>query len=492
MIDLFDSADRKRIASFISNEKSRLQYNAEIQQILDGSLSGLLDAKMKEDLGAKSYLSAQSRKAPINVLQKIIDKLTKIYSQPVIRTVQNGNNQDAELLAWYENILKVNKKFGKNNYKFNAFLYSIIQIGLKDGKPGEFTKIPFIRSIPNHQFLAMNASRFDNSSADVIIVCMEKRKRVDGTTQEVYYVYTDIQFIIMDERGDIIKDLMLEHEMDGLNSYGVKPFSYVNDSDDNAMPAIQTDNKDMALLIPMLLTDLNYAVKYQAFSVFVAINLDDKQVELSPNSIISFQTNAGDERQASFDSIKPTIDIAQTLSLASSEMALWLSTKGIRPGQMAQIGADQLASGISKMIDESDTYESIKKQIQVYQEFETNFWEVLLKEIHPKWVAAGVVENRTIFSPEARVVTKFTEPAPMQTRREKIGELVDELEAGFTSRARAIRTLNAGLTEEEVEKLMEEIDEEKPAIVPAAVPRMEQSEQELEDDDGEQGNPAEN
>lgn len=490
MINLFEDHARKKIAAFIQNEKPRLEYNAQIQEILDGSLSDLLDKKMKEDLGIKSYMSAYSRKAPINVLQKIIDKLTKIYSQPVVRTVQNGSDEDAELLAWYENILKVNKKFGKNNYKFNAFLYSIVQIGLKDGKPGELTKVPFIRTIPNHQFLAMNANRFDNSSADVIIVAMDKRKRADGTTQEVYYVYTDMQFIIMDESGDIIIDLMAEFELDGLNTYEVKPFAYANASDDQPMPAVQTDNKDMALLIPMLLTDLNYAVKFQAFSVFVAINLDDKQIEFSPNSIISFQTQAGDERQASFTSIKPTIDISQTLSLASSEMALWLSTKGIRPGQMAQIGADQLASGISKMIDESDTFESIKKQIQVYEDFEAEFWEILLKDIHPKWVAAGVVENRTIFSPEARVVTKFTEPAPMQTRREKIAELKEELDAGFTSREKAIRVLNASLTEEEIEELIEEIDEETPVIVPVAprTNRMTETEEIDEEEDDTENN----
>lgn len=483
MINLFEDYARKKIAAFIQNEKPRLEYNAEIQEILDGSLTGLLDKKMKEDLGLKSYMSAYSRKAPINVLQKIIDKLTKIYSQPVIRTVQNGTDADSELLAWYENILKVNKKFGKNNYKFNAFLYSIVQIGLKDGKPGELTKVPFIRTIPNHQFLAMNASRFDNSSADVIILAMEKRKRPDGTVQEVYYVYTDEQFIIMDESGDIIRELMEESELDGFNPYQVKPFSYANASDDNAMPAVQTDNKDMALLIPMLLTDLNYAVKFQAFSVFVAINLDDKKVEFSPNSIISFQTQAGDERQASFTSIKPTIDISQTLSLASSEMALWLSTKGIRPGQIAQIGADQLASGISKMIDDSDTFESIKKQIQVYEDFEAHFWEILLKDIHPKWVAAGIIDNKTIFSPDARVVTKFTEPAPMQTRREKIDELVAEVDAGFTSREKAIRVLNASLSEDEIDELMEEINEETPVIVSPAGRGPAEAETESESED---------
>jgi hypothetical protein len=469
MIDLFQEYERKKIAAFIKNEKDRLSYNEKIQDILDGAIQGLLDARMKEDLGIKSYMGAATRKSPINVFRKIIDKLTRIYEQPVIRTVENGTDSDRELMEWYERKLNLNRKMGKNNFKFNAFYYALIQIGLKD-RPlaaGEDARIrqPFVRTIPNHQFLVMNASRVDNSSPDVIILCMDKRKLANGTEQQVYYVYTDLQFIIMDQGGSIIADLMAENDLDGFNPYQVTPFAYSNESDDAAMPAVQTDNLDLALLIPLLLTDLNYAVKFQAFSVFVAINLDDKQVELSPNSIISFQTPPGEgDNKASFDVIKPTIDITQTLSLASSQMALWLSTKGVRPGQIAQIGTDQLASGISKMIDESDTFESIKKQITVYEQTEAEFWEKLLHHIHPAWVAAGVVENKTIFSAEARVVTKFTPPVPMQTRGEKIVELSTEMDAGLTSRKRAIKMLNTGLTDQEIEELLEEIDEETPVI----------------------------
>lgn len=471
MIDLFSDIDRKKVAAFIRNEKDRLSYNEKIQDILDGAIQGLLEQRMKEDLGIKSYMSASTRKAPINVFRKIVDKLTKIYDQPILRTVENGNDQDLELVQWYERKFNLNRKMGKNNFKFNAFYYALLQIGLKDNPTASSLdariRQPFVRTVPNHQFLVMNASRVDNSSPDVIILCMEKRALANGTEQQVYYVYTDLQFVIMDQNGDIIADLMVDNELDGFNPYQVTPFAYSNDSDDAAMPAVQTDNLDLALLIPLLLTDLNYAVKFQAFSVFVAINLDDKKVEFSPNSIISFQTPPGEgDNKASFDVIKPTIDITQTLSLASSQMALWLSTKGVRPGQIAQIGADQLASGISKMIDESDTFESIKKQIKVYEQTEAEFWEKLLHHIHPAWVAAGVVENKTIFSADARVVTKFTEPVPMQTRAEKIAELGSEMDQGLTSRKRAIKMLNTGLTDEEIEELIKEIDEETPVIAP--------------------------
>jgi hypothetical protein len=463
MINLFADEARKEIAGFIRNERSRLEYQAEIFEIMEGNVKGLLEDRMLEDLGPKSFQAASTRQAPINVFRKIVDKLTKIYDNPVIRTVEGGTDQDEKLLAWYEEVLNVNRKFGKNNENYNAYLYGLLQIGLMDPKPGSLTRVPFIRSIPNHQFLIYNTSRTDPTMPDVIIVCMGKRKDSKGEIQHIYYVYTSEMFVIIDQSGDIISDMMNDREMDGINPYGVTPFAYANGSQDCVMPSIQTDNKDMTLLIPLLLTDLNYAVKFQAFSVFVGIDIDDKQVEFSPNSILLFQTKPGGEKP-SFDVVKPTIDISETLSLASSQMSLWLSSKGIRPGQIGQIGVDQLSSGISKMIEESDTFDSIKKQIVIYEEFEKVFWEKLLKDIHPQWVAAGVVENKTIFTPSARVVTKFTKPVPMQTRGDLVKDLEAEVLAGFTSKKRAIEILNSELTSAEIEDLMSDIEDETPKI----------------------------
>ena len=45
------------------------------------------------------------------------------------------------------------------------------------------------------------------------------------------------------------------------------------------------------------------------------------------------------------------------------------------------------------------------------------------------------------------------------------------MDQGLTSRKRAIKMLNTGLTDEEIEELLEEIDEETPVIAaPAALP----------------------
>jgi len=295
---------------------------------------------------------------------------------------------------------------------------------------------------------------------------MPKRRKADGNYDSIYYVYTRYQFVIINQNGEIQVDLMNEKEMDGTNPYGTNPFSYANASQDCVMPEIQTDNLDMSLLIPLLLTDLNYATKFQAFSVFVAIGLKNVKAEMAPNSVIEFDANPGADK-SSFDVLKPSVDISEVLNLAASQMSLWLSSKSVRPTIVAgDLGADSFASGISKIIDEADTFEALKWQISIYKRFEADFWERLLTKMHPQWVAAGVIENKTIFSAKARVVTTFATPSPMQTRGELVKQLDEERTAGFTSKERAIKRLNPEMTDEEIEDLLAEIDAETPVIKP--------------------------
>jgi hypothetical protein len=462
-MNLFEPEFRKEIAKYIRSQSDRIQYNSDIFSIMEGNMKYLLENRMRVDLGTKSFLSAANRQAPINVFRKVIDRLTRIYQSTVVRSVENGTDQDTELLQWYEETLNLNAKLGKNNENFNAYLYSLLNIGLKDSSLSQF-KVPFIRSIPNHQFLIMNASNVDPTEPSVIITFMAPRKNAQGQREEVFYVSTDSQFVIINESGDILTDLMMEMEQTGENPYGVTPYVYANNSEDNVMPEIQTDSIDMALLIPLLLTDLNYAVKFQAFSMFVAIDIDDQKIEISPNSILSFKSSPTGENP-SFDSIKPTVDIDQVLKLAGSTMGLWLSSKGLRPSSIGGLSADAAASGISKIIDEADTYESIKRQITVYQQFEKNFWEKLLRYMHPRWVAAGVISNRTLFSSDARVVTKFTRPVPLQTRGELVKELEAEITAGLISVRRALSVLNPEMKDDEIDSLLAEVEEERPKIV---------------------------
>lgn len=452
-MDLFAESDRKMLAAFIEGEKHRLTFNEQIFTILEGNIKSLLEEKMKSDLGPESFQEAWTRETPVNVLRKIVDKQTRIYSREVVREVvgPNASEEDKALVNWYVEQLSLDTKMGANNENYNAFLYSLLQVGINNRKP-------YVRTIPNHHFLVFNhPDNPDPTAPDAIIICLGKYKDKAGLDRGMYAVYTDMQFIIMDSQAEILYEEMVRRDQDGFNPYGALPFTYVNASQNLIMPLTQQDNKDMTLLIPLLLTDLNYAVKFQCFSVFVAIDVEDSKIKISPNAILKLKSDPKGDKP-SFEAIKPTVDITESLNLAASEMGLWLTTKGLRPSTVGTVGADTFASGVSKIIDESDAYESEKKQIRAYEKAEAEFWELLLRRIHPIWVAGNLVDNLHTLTEGSRVVTRFAKPVPMQTRGEMVAELNAEVIAGFLSRERAIRRLNPDMDDEEIQTLMTEIE----------------------------------
>lgn len=459
-MDLMSDAVRKSLAAYIVKEQYRLNFNEDIFFIMEGNIKTLLEKKMLADLGEESFKEAWTRETPINIFEQLINKQSRLYNREVIRSVQGPNvsDQDKALLSWYEETLDIDKKMNTHNEKFNAFQYALLHIALNDVGPTGMGK-PFIRSTPNHHFLVYNEpNNPDPSKGDAIIICMGKSSSPYSRAKDknIYAVYTNDQYIIMDSEGDVLPDEMIRRDQDGVNPYGVLPFAYANGSEDLVMPMIQQDNKDLTLLIPLMLTDLNYAVKFQCFSVFVAIDIEDSKIRISPNAILKLKSDPKGEKP-SFEAIKPSVDIAESLNLAASEMGLWLTTKGIRPGTVGTIGADTFASGISKIIDESDAYENEKRQMKVYAAFERDFWDRLMRHIHPTWVQGNRIENRHILSEGSYVVTKFTDPVPLQTRGQMVSELNAEVAAGFTTRKRAIKKLNPEMSDEQIQDLAAEI-----------------------------------
>jgi hypothetical protein len=81
--------------------------------------------------------------------------------------------------------------------------------------------------------------------------------------------------------------------------------------------------------------------------------------------------------------------------------------------------------------------------------------------MHPVWTSQGLVSNRAQFSSGAEVDVKFTVMPVGQARRELIDEQMAEYGAGFTTRVRAIQTLNPQMSQSEVDELITEIAAER-------------------------------
>lgn len=447
------------ILEHVKAQEKLFSHNKELFNIYEGDLLTYIEQDLQEQFTQKAFKRIRHRLAPINVLRRITDKLSKIYQQNPIRIVEGGTEQDAVLVNWYEQEMGINQKLNIGNEFFNLFKNTLIQPYLDPR-----TKKVGLRSIPSHLFTVYSDDPV-NPTKPTAVCLLVGSYLLGGSRKKVYHLYTDDEFLIINEDGELLKDKMIALENpEGINPYGQIPFVYVNRSMNCLVPIPDTDTLKMTKIIPILISDLNYAVMYQAFSIVYGINVEDKNLEMNPSAFWSLKSDPTVQQKPEVGVIKPQVDIAQVLQLIQSEMVFWLETRGIKAGSIGNIDGQNLASGLSKIIDEVDTSEERRKQVDFFVNAEAEFWDLLLQKMHPYWVSKGMIENRAIFSSTAKVVTKFQEQVPMTRRGELVTALKEEVDARFTSRERAIKMLNPEMTEAQIEELLEEIEEERPEI----------------------------
>jgi hypothetical protein len=163
-------------------------------------------------------------------------------------------------------------------------------------------------------------------------------------------------------------------------------------------------------------------------------------------------------------------------------LVLWLNSRNIRPGSVGDLNAENVSSGISKIVDESDTVEDRQAQIPFFINAEAQLFDLIINHLHPYWKATGQIDQSLDWSQGVTVQTLFPEQYPLVRRSEIVDVAIKELNSGLITKKLAVQRLNPEMTEEEVDKLLAEIDAERVIEIP---------EEELNDQDEENGKETE-
>lgn len=461
----------QQVLDIVRSKSEYLAHQHALIDIYEGNLCKYVDEDLRNQLSAQSYVQARFRMAPINILPKVIDKLTHIYQTPVVRRVEGGTDSDAELMQWYVDYMKLNSKMNSANEMFNLCRSTLLY-------PYVYEGIPQLRVILNDRFVVYSDDPIQPNKPTHVILLAGKEDEKD-----IFWVWSANAFMICDSDLKYRQDIMARYNNPmGLNPIGRLPFVYVNESDYKLCPMIETDTLKMVKLLPTMLSDLNLAAMFQSFSIIYGIDLDDENIKFAPNAFWRLKSDPTSDKKPEIGQIKPQVDFAQVLQLIESQLSMWLGTKGIRAGAIGQLSPENLASGISKIIDEMDTFEARQKQVVEFKGAEEQLWDLILNSMHPYWSETGQIDNPARFTPTATVETIFVEQLPTQQRGTIVRDLRDEFTAGFTSRKRAIARLNPTMSDEEIEELIEEIDEER-GISPE--PQMQEPQPPVEADDEE-------
>jgi hypothetical protein len=446
----------ENLLKYIKSQMDKLQYNENLFEIREGDLLSKLEAELKMQLSeGESIKYATQRAAPINVLNKIISKLSKLYSLPPTRTTENSSDQD--LIMFYED-QGINHHMQLLNEGYNSYKWSTLELY----EDPEEEQLDF-RTLPSHQFLMRSTSMYNPLKPTEFIKLMGEYERVNGEKTQRYWVYTKDTFLSVDSDGKLINEDMVMNE--GENPYGIIPAIYVNKSNFELVPNVDSDTLRMTLIFPLLITDMNFGSMFLSLPILYGVDVEAKNLKIAPNYFWDLKSEE-EGKTPTVGVLKPEPNLEGQMRFAIQQLSVWLTTRDIKPGTIGDMGAENFASGISKIISEMDTLENRKQQEQYFMTIEKQLWQKLAI-MHNMLAGAGRIKNRQLFSdPETlEVNVKYEEQEIVEDRSSKVQRLVQEVNAGFISRESAIKQLNSDLDADEIQEEIDLIQKERTIYV---------------------------
>lgn len=447
------------LVEYVEDHKEFVNHNQVLFDITEGDLLTYLRRTLEAQFSGDSASIAMERAIPVNVLKRIITKLSKLYMDSPLRETENPNDQ--ELIDYYVKEQGIDTFFNDANENFNTYKNCVLELYENEEKLNT-------RAVPSNGFLPFTFNEVDPTVPEGII----KFIRTDDNKKKIW-IYTDEEFIAVDEEGRISR--VDENGEPITNPFGVLPFAYSSRSRYLLIPKPDTDLLKMTLNIPVLLTDLAFSSMFLSNPILYTIDANADNMKLSPNMYWNLKSEDPDHKPQ-VGVIKPEPDLDAQLSMIKDIMALWLQTKNIKATNIGSANVDSAASGIALLIQEMDTTEDRRSQARYFEVLEQDYWRKLAT-IHNQLASTGQITERRLFSDPANLKVNVTYGSMkvLETKSDIIKRLGEEINTGLTTKARAIRELNPGMEEKEIDELLEEIKGESPVVVVA--PNIEETEE---------------
>ena len=444
------------------NQASTIKHNADLFDIFEGNLLPHVLEDLKAQLSESAFKEASKRVAPINVLKRLIDKLSKIYVKPPVRAIDGASASDEKLLADYVEEMDANTQLGSAdgaNGFFNLFKSVWVKPYLEDGAPR-------LRILPPDRFIVYSANEINPTLPTHFVEIMGTVKNSEGHEKTIFYAYTKDEFLAFDEDENILTDRMAALEnVEGVNSLGALPGIYINRSKHCLIPKPDTDTLAMTKLIPVLFTDLNYALMYQVFSLLYTIDVDQSNLKVGPSALLDLKSSAGlgAEAKPEIGVVKPDVDSDKALAMIKALFSLWMETRNIKPGAMGALTAENAASGFAKVIDEMDTSEDRQAQVAFFKKAEQALWKLILEKYHPYWLDTEpeFKFKGLQFSKTAQVKVTFAEQRPNVDPAQATQVQKTQMDMGIQSRRGALKVLYPDWTDKQVDERLAEVEKER-------------------------------
>jgi hypothetical protein len=460
------------ILSHIEQWKPNLEFNFRLYKLMEGQIRKEIEDSLAKELISKAAYNRCIQRIPsLNILKRTTDKLSKVYVEAPKRKAQD--EMDNELITILSKETNINVIMDVANKFYNGLFSFALEPYIEEDKHK-------IRVLSPHQFLVYSDSKTDKSKHTVFIKLLGTRVSTvvpfngptkDGSRQDteqrpelvdIFALYSDTEFMIIDSSGSVRKDIMQEMNINSTrNEFGRIPFVYGKRTVTELMPYPNQPGFDFSILIPKLLTDLNYSAQFCSHSITWTKNVKLNNQEYAPDAVIDLGDTESDGADPEIGTITPTVDVQNQLSLIEFQFAAHLDSLGIKANTNGSLSNGRDASGIAKAIDEGDVSSEKKTQTNYFSAIENDLWS-LLSDMQNVWTGRDGVKERRVFSSSFKdtFAVEFCEVKILKSFAQKVEEVKGLRDLKLATRAQAIKMLHPDWSKQEVDAWISELNEE--------------------------------
>jgi hypothetical protein len=450
--------------------REQLQFDLRLYKLHEGQVRQEVEKSLASEMVSNAaYRRAVQRIPSLNITKKVVDKSSQVYKEPVQRF---AGVSDLETLQKFEKSSGVDYTMLNANRVLNMHKRAAIELYVDNGTQKS-------RVLAGHQFLVWSDDKINPLNPTVFMKLLGKdhivRTQVtdrdgnritnedDIVEVDLIALYSDNEFLIIDSSGHVRSDKMSEMGItSSVNPYGIIPFVYINLSPFDLIPYPNKTALDIAVLIPKLLTDLNYSAQFLSHSVIWTTNSDLSGAEINPDAIVNLgSTDTTTGNTPAIGTIDPKTDIDGVLKLIEFQLASYMSTLGLKTGSIGELTAGNAASGVSKILDEADATEVRKAQIELFKKAEYQYWEKF-SQMQEIWSQMEGVKDKELFSDKfiKEFSLRFADIRPLESDSEKYNRIKVARDIKLITKKQALKELYPTLSEDQIDQRIKELEDE--------------------------------
>lgn len=449
----------------------------------------------------------------VSLVKKIIDKLARVYSSGVDRSV--GESKElTESLEQLCKLLGVNQAMKTVNrflkLQRNTLLYIKPCPYIKDSQEYMGVKLqpmsPHLYSVVEDYYdrerpLCVVLSNYEQrqkwrvslepskegrtyntpqpnplgDNKDQLIADTPEDQGHDDKNKKRFIFWTDSYHFTCNGKGEIVdkQGIPVVNPDEDMIANPIEELPFVDfgiDRDGSYWAYGGDDLVDGAVLVNSLISNMNHIAVTQGYGqmVMTGKNLPNN-VLVGPDKVIKMEWEKDEDPQptveflnanAPLSSLKEGIEMYVALLLTTNN----LSTTGIA---MQLQGTASMASGIALMIDKSESQEDVVDQQQIFLDKEPemfrkiNKWIQAIKEDSDRQIDPSLDEFQLPEGFEQELQVDFADPQPLLSESEHLDNLAKRKDLGISTMIDIIKMDQPGLTDEQAAEKLKAIMEEK-------------------------------